>query len=631
MIKNNGNELFKDKKIEFVCNLTIDDEKSSVEFPLTEIKINNSIFSGEGRINYKEHLYKMLLKANNTNFKTILPLLPNSVSQSFTPYKSEGEAHFNLTIEKNNQVDSSPKIDINFGCKNVSLREPKTNINFTNISFLGSFTNGDKKNNLSSVLTFKNLKGKFENHIFEGELKYENFDNPHIETYFKGELPLSFLLQFNKNNKIKNVKGTLNLDVKIKALQEDLINNRQEKINSSGQIEIKNINLENDNAFYNFKNLNGIFVFNKSDIAFSDFTGQINNSDFKLNGYLHGFFDYFFNKKGKISAFAQLQSNTIDFNHLIETSSQNDTLVEIDNEYLRNISFNLDANVKMIKWGKFNFKNSSGTLKHNNLLFTAPKIIAEIGGGGFNISGSLDSRNKKNILLNVNTSINGIKIDSIFYYFNNFNEDFITYNNLKGQLYLNSTTTLSLNKYLNLVPKTLTSDLDIKIKNGKLVDFEPMQNLSKFIDEESLKNIYFDELSDQIHIENEKINIPELKINSSVSNIKLKGTHTFDQHFYYQLKIPIKNLNPTKKIEAESAYEEGKDGPILHLIISGTTDNYIIKFDKKATSEIIKTKVKEEIKDIKEVIKGTYKEEEKEQISLEDEDFFEFESDSIDN
>ena len=140
-------------------------------------------------------------------------------------------------------------------------------------------------------------------------------------------------------------------------------------------------------------------------------------------------------------------------------------------------------------------------------------------------------------------------IDSIFYFFNNFNEEFITYKNIKGSLHLVASTKMKFDKYLNLKPESLIADLDIMVKNGELNDFEPMQNMSKFVDSDDLKNIKFAELHDKIHIENEKIEIPELTIKSSVSTIALRGTHTFDQKIYYKVKVPVKNLKAAKRKE----------------------------------------------------------------------------------
>ena len=543
-------------------------------------------------------------------------------------YKSNGNTSFSANIKKEKGIEF-PLINIDFGCHKVSLKEPSSNSTFNNLSFKGSFTNGKEHSSASSVLKLNDIKGEYNNQPFNAGLTYKNFEMPFVNGYIKGDFPLAFFMAFSDSNELKNISGNTQVDLKLKAYVKDLENANHEAITSSGQVFLKNVSFENKNGFYKFKNLDGSFIFNKNDIAISDFKGVINNSDFNVNGYLKGFFSYLFSNEENLVVLADLKSNHLDFDQLIESNDANGTeSVAMNNKYLQNIQFNLNGEVEKLKWGKFRVTNAAGNIRHNNLVFSSNNITGEIGNGKFGLNGILNSKNNSNINLNIGTTVDNINIDSIFYFFNNFNEDFITHENLKGRVFVKSTASMNFDQYLNLKPKTLVADIDIRAINGELNDFEPMQNLSSFLNEDELKNIRFSELNNTVHIENEKIEIPNMRINSSVSNINIRGSHTFNNEIYYKLKVPLKNLKPAKRKEAESAFESTKDGLTVHLIISGTTDEFTIRYDTKSTKQVIKDKVKEEIKDVKEIIKGNNIEEEEEQIELEEEDYFEFEEDS---
>ena len=624
------NKYLENKQMKIVGNVLVNTERKIIDFPLLKFTLSNSNFLAEGKIKYDIDNYGIHIKSDKTDFKTLLSLLPNSISENLKSYKSSGKTSFLVSIVKKGTALKNAKINITFGCKNVSLVEPNTNKTLKNLSFSGKFTNGRLGNLTSSSLILKDINGAFEGHPFKGQLLYENFATPHINTYLNGKFPIHFLLNFTNSNQLKSSSGYATVDLKLKAFQKDLESNNTSKITSSGKVILEKASFRNQDNFYDFQNLNGNFVFNKNDIAISNFTGVVNDSDFKINGFLKGFFSYFFSDKGKLLVNADLNSNSIDFDRLIESSHKQDTAsVEMDNSYLKNIQFHINAKAKKVKWGKFNFKNTTGDVRLNDFVFTSPKIQGEIGDGRFNVHGRLNTREKDNTKLSINTKIDGIKIDSIFYFFNDFNEDFITHENISGSVFLQSSATMHFNKYLDLKPSSLIADMDISIKEGRLKDFEPMQNLSTFINERQLRDINFSELHNIIHIENEKIEIPEMRINSSVSNISLRGSHTFDQKMYYKLKVPLRNLKFAKRNEAQTAFEDGKDGPTVHLIISGTADDFAIKYDKEATGEIIKKRVKDEIQDVKDVIKGIYEEPEEEQIILEEDEFFEFEEDTL--
>ena len=618
------------KKLKVSGDLNVNTDEKTVQIPGLSSIISSSSFITKGNISYAKDSYSLKVNAENTDFKTLISLMPNQMVNGFKKYNSNGNASFTANIHKDNKKHKYPSIKIDFGCEKVSLMEPSTNIELKDLTVKGSFSNGKNRNSSSSILKLDDLKGSINGNPFQAVLNYQNFDNPLIESYVKGEFPISFLTQFADSNQLKNVYGSAKVDVKLKALQKDLEQGNHDAVTSSGQVEIKNVSFDNENDFYRFRNLSGSFMFNKDDIAISEFNGNVNSSDFNINGYLKGFFSHFFSKEDKLIVLGDFQANVLNFDDLIKTShSAESTNVAIDNEYLKDIQFNLNAKVKYFNWGKFKIHNATGNLRHNNLVFTSNKLQGEIGNGGFNLSGTLDSRNTDNVQLKINTHVEGMEVDSIFYYFNDFNEEFITHKNLKGKVFINMIASMNFDKYLDLKPTTLLADIDIKAVNGELNDFEPMQNLSKFLGEDALKNIRFSELSNLIHIENEKIEIPDMRINSSVSNISLRGTHTFDHQIYYKLKVPLKNLKASKKKEAESAYETNSDGLTVHLIISGTTEDFTIKYDTKATTKVIKERVVQEIRDIKNIIKGNdTQEEDEEQIELNEEEYFEFEEDS---
>ena len=62
---------------------------------------------------------------------------------------------------------------------------------------------------------------------------------------------------------------------------------------------------------------------------------------------------------------------------------------------------------------------------------------------------------------------------------------------------------------------SLNINSQLKIENGELIEFEPMYNLSDYVSIEELKNVKFATLENKIRIENERIIIPKMNINST--------------------------------------------------------------------------------------------------------------------
>ena len=148
---------------------------------------------------------------------------------------------------------------------------------------------------------------------------------------------------------------------------------------------------------------------------------------------------------------------------------------------------------------------------------------------------------------------------------------------------------MTFDRNLLLNTKSLVADIETSIINGELNDFEPMMKLSKFVEEESLAQMRFSRMTNNIRIENRVIHLPEMEIRSNISNILVKGQHSFDKNIDYRLQVPLKNLlRITRKQNFDQSARQGMN---LMLKISGTTSDYAVSFDSQALKESIKNDI----------------------------------------
>ena len=114
-----------------------------------------------------------------------------------------------------------------------------------------------------------------------------------------------------------------------------------------------------------------------------------------------------------------------------------------------------------------------------------------------------------------------------------------------------------------------------------------------------------------------------MEVRSNVTDIKISGTHTFDQRIDYRLITP---LRPKRVIEAaaDGAWEKDKQGNSrLFLKIKGTTDDYRILYDTEAVKNKIVNDLKEEVQELKDAFKSKSKKQEKE-VELNEDEYFDW-------
>jgi len=242
-------------------------------------------------------------------------------------------------------------------------------------------------------------------------------------------------------------------------------------------------------------------------------------------------------------------------------------------------------------------------------------------GGTLTLNGIVDAKNSKAIDVISSFKLDGQHVDSIFYVFENFYQTFIEDKHLKGRAYATVDLEMTLNEKLNLIAPTLIADISANIKNGELNNFEPMQKLNKYLDDEGLSKLRFADLKNDIHIEKQTIYLPQMEVKTNVTTIQLSGTHTFDQHIDYRVVAPLRNKKKIDPDEAFGAIEEDSSGKSkIFLKITGTTDVYEVSLDKDAVKKKIASDLKKEVQELKDAfkLKGQKK---KKELELTEEEF----------
>lgn len=233
-----------------------------------------------------------------------------------------------------------------------------------------------------------------------------------------------------------------------------------------------------------------------------------------------------------------------------------------------------------------------------NLAFTP--ITMNLFGGTMEFEGSLLST-AVGYNLSGKTQLRRIDLSQLMLGFNNFEQQTLTHKNLQGKLSGSVQFSLPLAADLDPYVRQIMADLDLKVYNGRLIDFEPMEALGRFADVDELKDIRFDELTNRLKIENQVIRIPQFEIRSNALNLILEGTHSFDNAIDYKVGLSLSDVLYQKRKHSRSlndlVFEEDENGARIWIRISGTTDQpkiTPIKAELVRSRNLLFTKTKEE-------------------------------------
>jgi hypothetical protein len=169
---------------------------------------------------------------------------------------------------------------------------------------------------------------------------------------------------------------------------------------------------------------------------------------------------------------------------------------------------------------------------------------------------------------------------------------------------------------LEIELNSIKTHANITIENGRLVNYSPMQSLSAFLKVEDLSDIRFATLQNQVDIANQVIYIPSMEIKSSALDLQLMGTHTFNNDLEYHFTIALADLMASKFKKRNKGYDnQAEFGPVeddnrgrtkVYVSLTGTVDNPIVKYDKKAMREKIADDLKVQKAELKQIFRQEF-------------------------
>ncbi|MBL7857325.1 MAG: hypothetical protein JNM57_06520 [Cyclobacteriaceae bacterium] len=608
-------------------NLIYNDTDRLLTIKPSSLALRNSSFLVQGEYRWKDkNLIDITIEGKDTDIQTLLSLLPEATSSALQKYQSKGAVYFKGRLNGEISNKKNPSASVEFGFTNATLFHPDYKSRVEHASLTGSFASSTITDPAQAVLILKNITGTLNREPFAANFIIRNFTDPEVILDFKGRIDAAAIQGFYPMENLQDVVGAIQADISLEGkLQQLKKKATAQRVTTRGSVELDNISLVYGKNKIPLQKLKGSLQFNNNDLALSNVSGKFGNSDFLLNGFFKNIITFLLFDDQPIGIETDLQSNFIDLDQLFDLGFNDaSTTEQYTFSISRNINLNFNCNIKGLRYKKFKARNVVGDLLVRNEMAVSRNLALKTMGGDLSLSGIVDAKNNKAIGIATTAKLTGIHLDSVFYVFDNFGQTFIESKHLRGKANADVTLELTLNQHLRLYSETLTADINAIIKQGELNNFEPLKKLDKYLHDDGLNNVRFSDLKNDIHIEKKTVYIPQMEVRTNVTELKISGTHTFDQRIDYRIVTPLRKRKITD-LEAQGAVEEDATGQTkLYFKIIGTTDDYKVSYDTEAVKKKIANDLKNEVQELKDAFKnkGTQK---KKELELQKDEYFDWE------
>jgi hypothetical protein len=277
--------------------------------------------------------------------------------------------------------------------------------------------------------------------------------------------------------------------------------------------------------------------------------------------------------------------------------------IDITNGNLQLIDQSLKVDLNKLVWNKATISHLTGNVASQNSKLDY-QLSGELCEGKFTTTGVVSGMNERPAIHST-WKVSGIAIDQLLKSFSNFDQTFITYENLRGKTNLWVESVLPFDDKWNLLSKQVVLKSAIEIHEGRLSGMRAFEDFSKFVELEDLRDIRFNQIRNYMLIEKGKVFLPVMFIQSSALNLSISGEHGFNEEIIYYLKLnagQIAGKKLKKNHKQQDFVRASKSGWInMYFALSGTTTDIKYQQYKKAViagfeqSSVVKDKLRDEL------------------------------------
>lgn len=534
------------------ADIDMDMPKMKFTFKENEFNLNDLTLALDGYLLMPDTNIDMDLKfaAKQTEFKSILSLIPAVYSKDFASVKTAGKLALDGHAKGRYNAVEMPAFGVNLTIKDAMFKYPSLPKSVNNINI------DIKVKNPNGVLDATTV----DVNKFHVELAANPIDitahvstpmsDPGIKAEIKGFIDLASVKDFVPLDKGDNLEGTIKSNIALDGHQSAIDKEEYDKFNASGSLQIEKMNYKSDSLPFDVKLHSMVLNFSTKYVELASFDAMLGKSDIKANGRIENFIEYVF-KGGLIKGSFAINSSMMDLNEMMgpetattanapaDTASAASSTMAVF-EVPANIDFNLDARIDKVLYTNMVIDNMVGNIVVRNQKLDMTNLKMNTMGGALVVNGYYETSNIKKPTTSLNLKIENFDIQNTFKTFNTVQKLAPIGQYAKGMF----TATLENFKVaLNdkMEPDLNTVDAGGVFKTNKVVvgGFPPFTKLGDQLKIEQLKSMDVSNLNLKYAIKNGRLWLEpfDTKINAITTNIS--GSTGLDQTIDYKWKMEI--------------------------------------------------------------------------------------------
>ena len=566
----------REKKLSGHLTLTWDDSILTLKKSTLRIDGHPFQLAGEFLFTRNPH-FSLHINTSSIELPVAASLLQKRTEEKMSKFSLQGKLDIAAHINGPMVYKQQPMVIVDFTLKKGNIRTPSAD--FTKCSFNGRFINEVDKNKSrldeNSEIEIQQFKGYWENiFVTSNKITVSNLIDPVVAADIHSNFQLSHLNELTGSKTVQFMRGEGKCDLLYccSLLHPDSI-----PPTANGEIMISQAEIKYLPRNLSLSRCNGKISLRGQDLLIEELNGYAGKTELQMNGAVNNLLSLLNKAPEMLTLHWNVYTpelNLEDFLSYIKKPSAKSIAKASKQSKLFRIADKVDRILKngtaelTVRAGKFLYKkvqatnlNASISLLQNQV--RANRVSMQHAGGFITFSGTLSDGPGYNIL-SAKADLQSVNIPQLFTSFNNFGQDAITAQNMRGIISANISLQAALTDKTEILPGSLNSVVDFSITNGQLIAFEPVMKISETaFKKRDFSDIRFAQLKNKLFIRGSAISIPTMEIRSNVLALFVEGIYDTRHGTDMSIRVPVSNIN--KPDEGAVLKNKGKAGLSIHL------------------------------------------------------------------
>ncbi len=607
-ITNKGVRYASNREVLSRIHLTVNDSLYTIRSGQLQIDRISADMDGRFTILPEEGVeLDLYASARDLEIHEVLDLFPSEVS---SPLKGiHGGGHLQLYTRITGRASSTinPKVEADFRTSNANLSWDRFPFSLRSLNLAGTYSNGGAFSPVTTSIRIQELSALIGKDQLSGRGSINNFYDPVFSFELEGNIHPEQWIRWYDSIPLRKASGRMISDLQISGSynRSQPRGERFLALDIGGRLELEEVGFLISGTPVPFSGINGSLVID-NDFWEPSFTGMYGNNDFSVSGSGLHLLSFLLKQDRELIASVRFNSGNLDLQEVLDALPGHGKRVRREIRFPENLDLRLEFIIDELHKEHFHAENVRGIALYNSPAFRVDSMVMQTMEGTLRGGFAISQDGAGMITASVSAGMYNLNIRELFHGFDNFGQQQVTHQHLRGTVSGSSLFSADFKPDFSILTPSIISENELVIRNGELYDFTPLMALSRFIAVEELQQVQFETLENTILIRENRVIIPMMQIESNALNLTASGTHGFDNHYDYRIRLKLSELlyNQAKrsgKREFETAMDDSDTRTLfLKIVDSGTGST--VEIDRERTAEKIRSDLKEEKAELKQVL-----------------------------